>query len=176
MLENSHVQQEGFAEAVHAFSIIFAEEPDKKHMFLAQTRRGVEQWITALRGVGYEALREKLITLQIELMSRTGIDPLVGTNFEGNPVYCPKPGSTTSSSSLFDTGLLADVGQPVPKPKPRKSRALVKSTFQSHVVENWESHSPTADRKDLHLPPLGEKKPSFHSHLKGAFEDQTEKP
>ena len=48
VLENSHAQQEGFAESVHAFSIIFAYEPDKKHLFLAETQRGVEQWIAAI--------------------------------------------------------------------------------------------------------------------------------
>ena len=55
VLEGSHVQQEGFAESVHAFSIIFADEAaeKKKHMFLADSQRHVTQWISALKKARY---------------------------------------------------------------------------------------------------------------------------
>ena len=95
-------------------------------------------------------------------MNRTGIDPLVGTNFEWNPIYCPRPTRNLQLSA-----------PPVPpRPKQKKSKAVAKSTFQSHVVENWESHSPASAASDVEvardaLVDFGEKKkPSFHSHVK----------
>ena len=50
ILEGSHVQQEGFAtQSVHAFSIVFADEPERKHLFLAETARHVMQWVSVLK-------------------------------------------------------------------------------------------------------------------------------
>ena len=62
---------------------------------------------------------------------------------------------------------------PPPKPKPRKAKAGKASTFQSHVMENWETHSPHGENvgKSSLPPPESEensksvqKKPSFKSH------------
>ncbi len=111
--------------------------------------------------------REKLIKLQIELMSRTGLDPLAGTGFESNPVYCPK----------LEVAVKAEVVPATPpKLKPRNKHRGIKgassslgspSSFQSHVVESWESLSPSANRNNNggDEKPIGEKKASFHSHL-----------
>ena len=84
--------QEGFAESVHAFSLIFSNDssPEKSHMFLGDSQRQVVQWISALKRSRYEFYRERLMTLQIRLMNRTGKDPLLGTGFENNPNFNSK--------------------------------------------------------------------------------------
>ena len=54
ILEGSHVQQEGFTtQSVHAFSIVFADEPERKHLFLAETARHVMQWVSVLKKAKY---------------------------------------------------------------------------------------------------------------------------
>ncbi len=171
MLENSHVQQEfSSSESAHAFSLSFSEDPpERRHMFLAETQRGAEQWVEALRGCSYEALRERLIDLQIKLLSRTGIDPLLGTGYDNNPVFRPELAQLKRPTA----DLLGLNGAPAPtsapKPKPRKSK---QSTFQSHVVESWEQYSPSASDAESAVSssssvakPLDKKRPSFHSHL-----------
>ena len=67
---------------------------------------------------------------------------------------------------------VADAFDP-PKPKPRKNLGKPTSTFQSHVVQNWEAHSPvknmTAEYSALNnndsdsMAPS--KKASFKSHV-----------
>ena len=56
-----------------------------------------------------------------KICNRIGRNPLLGTGFDLNPIY-------NAASAVEES----------PKPKPRKS----KSTFQSHITENWESHLP----------------------------------
>ena len=53
-----------------------------------------------------------------KICNRIGRNPLLGTGFDLNPIY-------NAASAVEES----------PKPKPRKS----KSTFQSHITENWES-------------------------------------
>ena len=59
---------------------------------------------------------------------------------------------------------------PPPKPKPRKAKSNKTSTFQSHVMENWETHSPVHGNSTLSPPEIEEKsksaqkRPSFKSH------------
>jgi hypothetical protein len=65
---------------------------------------------------------------------------------------------------------VADAFDP-PKPKPRKNRGKPTSTFQSHVVQNWEAHSPvknmTAEYSALNNndSTASSKKASFKSHV-----------
>ena len=52
ILEASHAQQEGFtAESAHAFSVIF--DDGSKHIFLAESARHVQQWLSALKKARY---------------------------------------------------------------------------------------------------------------------------
>lgn len=63
-----------------------------------------------------------------------------------------------------------DITGPPPKPKPRKAKSNKTSTFQSHVMENWETHSPVHGNSTLSPPEIEEKsksaqkRPSFKSH------------
>jgi len=175
ILENYHVQPEGF-ETPNAFSIIFAEEsgPDKKHLFIASCERHSKQWQTVLKEASYQGLRDRLINLQITLRQKTNVDPLRGTGFETNPLFSPctsTHSAVNENSTLngFEDNFVDMPTGPPPKPKPRKAKSGKTSTFQSHVMENWETHSPVVGKSAL--PPVTEenlksvqKKPSFKCH------------
>ena len=160
ILERFHVQTEGF-ETPNAFSVIFNDDNgEKKHTFIAENERHVKQWVTALKGASYQELRTRLVNLQIKLREKTNCDPLRGTSFENNPLFCP----TASEANQFDFCQEGDAGGNPPKPKPRKPK--VKGSFQSHVVENWESHSPHNLKQEEESKQATEaKKPTFQSHV-----------
>jgi len=174
VLENYHVQPEGF-ETPNAFSIIFADEngSDKKHLFIASCERHAKQWLTTLKEASYQGLRDRLINLQITLRQKTNIDPLRGTGFETNPLFspthCPHNVVKSESKNGFADNFV-DITGPPPKPKPRKAKSNKTSTFQSHVMENWETHSPVHGNSTLSPPEIEEKsksaqkRPSFKSH------------
>ena len=156
ILENFHVQPEGFDfdEAGSAFSIIFGGD-DKKHVFMAESQRHAKQWQNILQGASYQELRDKLVRLQLALRHKTNSDPLRGTAFESNPLF--SPGVNIAVQPGFDFP---------PKPKPRRPKAP-KSTFQSHVVENWENHSPVRQmlsnkEEQEHI---NGNRPTFQSHV-----------
>lgn len=177
MLEDSHAQQEGFAaESVNAFSIIFGVDGGgRKHMFLADSARRVQQWLSALKRAKYETMRKKLIGLQIKICNKTGRDPLVGTGFYLNPIYNAK--LATSNGAV--AALAAAEESPKPKPRKSKTSSANKNTFQSHVTENWEAHSARGDQAqelevDAASSSRSNKKASFRSHVdvsKGALID-----
>lgn len=169
ILETSHAQQEGFtAESAHAFSVIF--DDGSKHIFLAESDRHVQRWLSALKKTRYEAMRSKLISLQTKICNRTGRNPLLGTGFDLNPIYNARlaTSSTSSAHAAAAVEFAKGESEESPKPKPRKS----KSTFQSHITENWESHSPLASRKEENTVDgkserrnNSKSKPSFKSHV-----------
>ena len=47
----------------------------------------MQQWVEALQEASYEHKRLQLILLQIKIRAKTGVDPLIGTNMESNPIY-----------------------------------------------------------------------------------------
>lgn len=165
-LERFHVQKEGFesSDLNRSFSIIFSDDPAKKHVFVAETERHARQWEMALRRASYQKMREHLIGLQIRLTNRTGVDPLEGTVFSNNPAFTRRN---------IPTDLSDGADSDHPKPKPRKNKAMKPtSTFQSHVVQNWENYSPvlnqTAEYSLNNNPSEVEstiKKASFKSHV-----------
>jgi len=158
ILERFHVQTEGF-ETQNAFSIIFADDgAEKKHYFVAENERHVKQWVTALKTASYQELRTRLVNLQILLREKTNCDPLRGTHFESNPLFCPTATEARVAFSPVEAG-----GVP-PKPKPRKPKKD-KNTFKSHVVENWESHSPHKLNSEDESERVTEAKPTFQSHV-----------
>ena len=160
VLENYQVQLEGF-ETPYAFSIIYANQ-DKKHIFVASCQRHAQQWVQALTGASYQELREKLINLQITLRQKTNQDPLRGTNFDSNPLFSPPDPCLDALEDMFDSVGNNPGGSP-PKAKPRKAK--MKSSFQSHVVENWENHSPH-DKSELYEEEnFNSSGPSFKSHV-----------
>ena len=105
--------------------------------------------------IRYEVLRTRLLNLQIKLRTRTGRDPLLGTNLDQNPIYS---GAKGNSLPVFD-----DPGSNsgTPRAKPRSSKSK-KSTFQSHVVESWE---PQVGEREEEAAPVASKKASFKSHI-----------
>ena len=60
VLEHFHFQKEGFEEVTrqtigkNQFSLIFADEPDKKHFFIAENQQRVSQWETVLKQASYQ--------------------------------------------------------------------------------------------------------------------------
>ena len=96
--------------------------------------------------------------------------------------FCLKPtmfSKIKNRFSAFTRRLPSNVATDVsdafdpPKPKPRKNRGKPTSTFQSHVVQNWEAHSPvkdmTAEYSTLNNNDVDStvtsKKASFKSHV-----------
>ena len=88
VLENFHIQPEECGEkdthglGQNHFSLIFADEPNKRHFFTAENQRGALQWETALRQASHQRLKEKLVDLQIKIRTLTGHNPLEGTFFQ----------------------------------------------------------------------------------------------
>merc|ERR1712059_62122 len=162
VMENFVASREEIQE-INSFSITFKSEEnsEKKHSFVTDNSRGVTQWIEALQSSSYERKREALILLQIKLRNKTGLDPLRGTAFETNPVYC---GPLPASPALL------------PAPPVRKSRGKSKTsspaTFTSHLgVENWEEQNMNGREELNNCDPssnediLGPNRPSFKSHV-----------
>ena len=88
-----------------------------------------------------------------------------GTAFENNPLFSPSSHEKSSSGS----SIFFDLSQnEAPKPKPR-NKAKPKSNFTSHVVENWEDHSPLAAADQVTSAEENIKKrkgkPTFQSHV-----------
>lgn len=160
ILEHYHVQGEGF-ETANSFSLIFKDDPLKKHLFVADSPLRCKQWVTALQEASYARLRDRLVHLQIILRQKTNHDPLLGSAFESNPLFAlPAQQANPSSSinALFD---FEDNGKP-PKAKPRR---LKKSNFQSHVMENWENHSPHNSQFEEEQVKEENQRASFKSHV-----------
>ncbi|XP_063982173.1 pleckstrin homology domain-containing family J member 1-like [Diachasmimorpha longicaudata] len=77
ILENCKINADVISEGAFAFSIVFRDEHEKRHILTARTEGQVNQWVTALRQASYEYWRSRLITLQERLFVRTGTDPLL---------------------------------------------------------------------------------------------------
>jgi len=149
---------------IFTFSLNFdIPEGTEKHVFVAVSMRSMNQWVEALHTASYEKKRLELILLQIKIRSKTGEDPLAGTNFEYNPVYSLSRG---------------DAAPPVtPKEKRKcdcstngdsvKSGEEAVSNFTSHIgIQVWEDkpvlRNPCVHCEKTVAPP----KPTFKSHLK----------
>ncbi len=188
LLEGGRFAQEKFPESVHAFSLVFdATNPSssqyqhqqrgQKHLFLANSADDVADCLGALREARYEAQRERLLSLQVRLLDRTGRDPLLGTVFKDNPVYDCRRRIQVARSALpeFATGRETTS----PRARPRSNKGAVKSSFQSHLVESWEKHTPSGqsqgDEADANFfPAVAERKASFQSHLDKAANTNAE--
>ena len=184
VLEHFHFQKEGFEEVTrqtigkNQFSLIFADEPDKKHFFIAENQQRVSQWETVLKQASYQILRERLLDLQIKLRHKTGEDPLEGSSLQINPMFSSKHLLNSNYRALeqkpSDFGInsmsKAKV-QPVTKiiPPPRSKKKTKKQTFQSHIVNDWESLSPivvaSEATEDIFLDQINDGAASFKSHL-----------
>merc|ERR1719186_1024198 len=118
---------------LQSFTVTFrSEEEEKKHNFVTDSARSVSQWVEALRESSYTQRRERLILLQIKLRNKTGIDPLLGTNLENNPVY--SPATTSLPNSPDHIGNLSGPPQPAPRMKPKgKTKG---PTFYTGVEED----------------------------------------
>lgn len=77
ILENYIINTDIACEGAFAFSIVFRDELDKRHVLTGRSENQVEQWVTALRQASYEHWRSKLIMLQEQLCTKTGVDPLL---------------------------------------------------------------------------------------------------
>jgi len=169
VMENFTVQVED--KDINNFSIIFHQsEGQEKHLFVAVNLRAMNQWLDALKKCSIEKLKETLVNLQVALRTRTGIDPLVGTNLEYNPNFSLK--HINSGESLVDEDKSVDSSNV--KSKQCHHNGAPQSTFTSHLgIQIWEE----TEKKDCGKcdKTVGESRPSFKSHnsnmisLKNAF-------
>ena len=102
------------------------------------------------------------------LISRKNLQFFSGTAFENNPLFSipaqKSQASLSSSSSTSNSSIFYENGV-IPKAKPRVNKnreKQPKTTFKSHVVENWEEHSPMANRRKDEK---SEKSSTFKSHV-----------
>ncbi|XP_077296052.1 uncharacterized protein LOC143918176 [Arctopsyche grandis] len=77
ILENASIFPETGQEIPFAFSILFKDEPEKKHVFSCMSENLVTTWISKLQSASYEYLRSQLFSLQSKIYLRTGKDPLL---------------------------------------------------------------------------------------------------
>lgn len=77
ILENCKINGDVISDGAFAFSIVFCNEHEKRHILTGRSESQVEQWVTALRESSYEYWRTKLIMLQERLCNKTGNDPLL---------------------------------------------------------------------------------------------------
>ena len=175
VLEHFHIQREGFekkdtdALVQNQFSLIFADEPNKRHFFTAESQPRALQWETALKQASHQRLRERLVDLQIKIRTRTGKDPLEGSSFQHNRLF--------SDINAFSNLTLACTPAPIkgegPSPPPRPKKQKAKSqTFQSHIVNDWESFSPIVianeATEESFVQPINDRAASFRSHISDA--------
>jgi PH domain len=73
VLENVTIQKEERSEMPFAFSLIFKDEPDYKHLFSARSADLVSSWINAIQECSYEHLRNKLDAYQNIIKSVAGV-------------------------------------------------------------------------------------------------------
>ena len=64
-------------EGEFAFSIIFRDDQEKRHILTGRSEVQVADWVTALRRASYEFWRTQLVLLQERLSIKTGKDPLL---------------------------------------------------------------------------------------------------
>ena len=185
VLEHFHVQKEGFEEVKdkttgrNQFSLIFADEPDKKHFFVAENQQRVSQWETVLKQASYQKLRERLIDLQIKLRHKTGEDPLEGSSLQINPMFSSTHLPSHYNEAFEQKRYAIDANSiskskdpPISNtilPPPRSKKKTKKQTFQSHIVNDWESLSPVVlaceATEDIFLDQINDGAASFQSHI-----------
>jgi len=184
VLEHFHFQKEGFEEVTsknigkNQFSLIFADEPDKKHFFVAENEQRVTQWEAVLKQASYQKLRERLIDLQIKIRDKTGEDPLEGSSLQNNPVfsnmhlsnsYNVSPDQELHALNLNTNSKSKELLAPNKiVPPPRSKKKTKKQTFQSHIVNDWESLSPvmaSEATEDIFMDQINEGAASFQSHI-----------
>lgn len=77
VLENYIVKTDAALEGEFAFSIIFRDEQEKRHVLSGRSEMQVDEWVNALRRASYEFWRSKMVLLQERLCLKTGKDPLL---------------------------------------------------------------------------------------------------
>jgi len=162
LMENFTVNPDPMQE-LQSFTVTFrSEEEEKKHNFVTDSARSVSQWVEALRESSYTQRREKLILLQIKLRNKTGVDPLLGTNLENNPVY--SPATTSLPSSPDHIGNLLGPPQPVPRTK-AKTKAKGFTSYMGVEEDTSLRHSVERCEELFAQAAIGKEKPSFKSHV-----------
>lgn len=77
ILENCKINGDVINDGAFAFSIVFSNDHEKRHILTGRSEVQVEQWVGALRQSSYEYWRTRLIMLQERLSIKTGNDPLL---------------------------------------------------------------------------------------------------
>ena len=193
VLEHFHVQKEGFEKrnvdglGQNQFSLIFADEPDKLHFFIAESQQRATQWEIALKQASYQRMREKLLDLQIKVRTKTGTDPLQGSPLHRNQLFSSMLNPTSSfsggskqsnaqSTVNLEEAAFPNKGQtsptrtaPPPPPRTKKSKAKHSKRFQSHIVNDWESISTVSvaeeATEDTFMAPINDRAATFRSHI-----------
>lgn len=160
ILESFTVQIED--ENIFTFSLTFQlQDCIEKHIFVAVNLRSMNQWLEAFRKASLEKMKEQLIHLQCRLKSRTGLDPLVGTNLElMNALY--------DVSSPDYNQLSASVNTNDTRSKPAtKLCDHAGSSFTSHLgIELWEDSGTEKEcQQCCSSRSVAKSKSSFKSHI-----------
>lgn len=78
VLENFTVQHEKpFHGVSFPFSIEFADELQRKHIFACKCQADADKWVSKLKSASYEYWRTELSILQKKISMRTGRDPMM---------------------------------------------------------------------------------------------------
>nr|XP_045606635.1 sesquipedalian-1-like [Procambarus clarkii] len=76
VLENIEVLREEDVDAPFGFVIKWKDDPERKHLFFAQSENSVHSWINKIIHASYEHMRAQLIMLRVQIRRKTGADPL----------------------------------------------------------------------------------------------------
>ncbi|CAL8109962.1 unnamed protein product [Orchesella dallaii] len=150
VLENYSVQPEyEETDVSFSFSILFLDEPDKKHVFCCRTDSDVQKWVNALQRASYQHWKEKLSSMQnhIEALREARKSPYMFHSerwrtprpnpFSLSPVPSPQlpPRRVHSSSSLTPTPPLLPAPPVPPRPRPRR---LTPTPSQNNLAKSNE--------------------------------------
>ena len=79
ILENYNINRDvnTIGDKYFAMSIVFRNEPHKRHILSGQSEFQIQEWINAIKQASYGYWRSQLIQLQQILCKKTGKDPLL---------------------------------------------------------------------------------------------------
>lgn len=76
VIECCKVQHEPSVDYAFAFSIAFADDAERKHLFTCTTQKHCDEWVSCLQQASYEYQRGRLLYMQQKILELTGRDPL----------------------------------------------------------------------------------------------------
>ncbi|XP_046387848.1 pleckstrin homology domain-containing family J member 1-like [Ischnura elegans] len=177
VLENTIIQLEQSSSMPFVFSIIFKDEPYKKHLFSGRSDANIQAWVNSLKQCSYEYLRSQRILLQKKITLKTGKDPLLMYPYNEGAI---RDFETVDPVKGEGSPLPIRTAPPVPSYHHHRKQPQ-QTTFQSHLapVPPPRSSSPkTVARAPPPIPPqsVGTVKTPSVTPLGGNESARTTKP